>query len=90
MPAIEAWLIGGPVDGRTTPIEVDEDGSLPQAILLLQAGAYLGGRDHPSPPIQRYFRCDDSWKPPNHHRNHTSLGGKPPISRVNNAAGHYN
>ncbi|MFJ6951802.1 integrase core domain-containing protein, partial [Micromonospora aurantiaca (nom. illeg.)] len=25
----------------------------------------------------------------NHHRNHTSLGGKPPISRVNNAAGHY-
>ncbi|MGD9955238.1 MAG: IS481 family transposase [Candidatus Nanopelagicales bacterium] len=25
----------------------------------------------------------------NHHRNHTSLGGLPPISRVNNAAGHY-
>ncbi|MFD3505055.1 IS481 family transposase, partial [Streptomyces sp. NPDC058678] len=26
----------------------------------------------------------------NHHRCHTALGGKPPISRVNNAAGQYN
>ena len=25
----------------------------------------------------------------NHHRNHTALGGLPPVSRVNNAAGHY-
>jgi len=25
----------------------------------------------------------------NHHRNHTSLGGQPPITRVNNPAGHY-
>ena len=25
----------------------------------------------------------------NHHRSHTSLGGHPPISRVNNPAGHY-
>ncbi|MET8354813.1 MULTISPECIES: hypothetical protein [unclassified Micromonospora] len=59
MPAVEAWLLGGPADGRITPIEVDEDGSLPQAILLLQAGAYLGAREHPSPPVQhRYLRCD--------------------------------
>ena len=26
----------------------------------------------------------------NHHRSHTALGGRPPISRVNNPAGHYN
>jgi len=26
----------------------------------------------------------------NHHRSHTALGGKPPISRVNDPAGHYN
>jgi Integrase core domain len=26
----------------------------------------------------------------NHHRSHSALGGKPPISRVNNLAGHYN
>ncbi len=26
----------------------------------------------------------------NHHRSHTALGGKPPISRVNNASGQYN
>ena len=25
----------------------------------------------------------------NHHRNHTALGGLPPISRVSNATGHY-
>ena len=25
----------------------------------------------------------------NHHRSHTALGGKPPISRVNDPAGHY-
>lgn len=25
----------------------------------------------------------------NHHRGHTALGGQPPITRVNNAAGHY-
>ncbi|MFB7570867.1 integrase core domain-containing protein [Streptomyces sp. NPDC093064] len=25
----------------------------------------------------------------NHHRCHTALGGQPPISRVNNAAGQY-
>ena len=25
----------------------------------------------------------------NHHRCHTALGGKPPISRVNNAPGQY-
>ncbi len=25
----------------------------------------------------------------NHHRSHTALGGHPPITRVNNAAGHY-
>ena len=26
----------------------------------------------------------------NHHRNHTALGGRPPITRVTNGAGHYN
>ncbi len=26
----------------------------------------------------------------NYHRSHTALGGKAPISRVDNLAGHYN
>ncbi|MGQ5262905.1 hypothetical protein ACTWLT_19415 [Micromonospora sp. ZYX-F-536] len=65
MPAVETWLLGGPADGRITPIEVDEDGRLPQAIHLLQAGAYLGARDHPSPPVQhRYLRCGGEDDPP--------------------------
>jgi transposase InsO family protein len=25
----------------------------------------------------------------NHHRSHTALGGKPPVSRVNDLPGHY-
>ncbi|MGQ4717072.1 IS481 family transposase, partial [Streptomyces anulatus] len=25
----------------------------------------------------------------NHHRSHTALGGRPPITRVNNPAGQY-
>ena len=25
----------------------------------------------------------------NHHRSHTAIGGQPPITRVNNAAGSY-
>jgi transposase InsO family protein len=25
----------------------------------------------------------------NHHRSHSALGGKPPVSRVNNLAGYY-
>ncbi|MEV1320089.1 hypothetical protein AB0J14_28890 [Micromonospora arborensis] len=65
MPAVDVWLLGGPTDGRLTPIEVDEGGSLPQLIILLQAGAYLGARDQPSPPVQyRYRRCDSGDDPP--------------------------
>ncbi|MCO1593805.1 hypothetical protein M8C17_01345 [Micromonospora sp. RHAY321] len=65
MPAVEAWLLGGPADGRLTPIEVDENGFLPQVIILPQTGAYIGARDHPSPPVQhRYVRCADEDDPP--------------------------
>ncbi|MFJ1732079.1 IS481 family transposase, partial [Streptomyces sp. NPDC088254] len=33
---------------------------------------------------------DDFLHGYNYHRCHTALGGQPPISRVNNAAGQYN
>ncbi|KOX06659.1 hypothetical protein ADK66_22290 [Micromonospora sp. NRRL B-16802] len=65
MPAVEVWLLGGPADGRITHIEVDDDGTLPQAIVLPQSGAYLGARDHPSQPVQhRYLRCAGEVDPP--------------------------
>ncbi|WP_435204943.1 hypothetical protein [Micromonospora sp. bgisy143] len=65
MPAVDVWLLGGPADGRITPVEVNEDGSLPQAIILPQTGAYLGTRDQPSPPAHhRYLRCDGDDDPP--------------------------
>lgn len=38
----------------------------------------------------RRARALDRWLHSyNHHRGHTSLGGQPPISRVNNLPGHY-
>ncbi|MFJ6167258.1 hypothetical protein ACIQH6_19210 [Micromonospora orduensis] len=65
MPAVEAWLLGGPADGRITHIEVDDDGSLPTAIVLPQSGAYLGAREHPSQPVQhRYLGCASEVDPP--------------------------
>ena len=38
---------------------------------------------------QRTAALDDWLHLYNHHRAHTALGGRPPISRVNNAPGSY-
>jgi transposase InsO family protein len=38
---------------------------------------------------QRADALDDWLHLYNHHRAHTALGGRSPISRVNNAAGSY-
>lgn len=42
MPAVEAWFLGGRVDGRLAPVDVGEVGTLPQVVLLLQTGFYIG------------------------------------------------
>ncbi|MFI5489190.1 hypothetical protein [Micromonospora echinaurantiaca] len=65
MPAIEAWFLGGPADGRLAPVEVDAAGTLPQVVLLRQNGFYIGAADHPSHPIEhRYVRDDAQDRPP--------------------------
>lgn len=54
---------------------------------LLDEWAYL--RPYTS-NTQRTAALADFLHTYNHHRCHTALGGKPPISRVNNAPGQYN
>ncbi|MEU7810426.1 hypothetical protein AB0B18_28560 [Micromonospora chalcea] len=65
MPAVEAWFLGGPADGRLAPVEVGEAGELPQVVLLLQTGFYVGAEDHPRPPVEhRYVRDRVQDSPP--------------------------
>ncbi|QGN49819.1 hypothetical protein GKC29_25335 [Micromonospora sp. WMMC415] len=65
MPAVEAWFLGGPADGRLAPIEVGEAGELPQVVLLLQTGFYIGAEDQPRPPVEhRYVRDPVEDSPP--------------------------
>ncbi|MEU0068438.1 IS481 family transposase [Streptomyces sp. NPDC006332] len=54
---------------------------------LLEEWAYL--RPYTS-NTERAEALADFLHAYNHHRCHTALGGQPPISRVNNAAGQYN
>ncbi|SIR90600.1 hypothetical protein [Micromonospora avicenniae] len=60
MPAVEVWFLGGPIDGRLAPVEVDETGTLPQVVQLLQAGFYLGVADNPSQPIEHQYVHDEA------------------------------
>ncbi|MFD3496513.1 integrase core domain-containing protein, partial [Streptomyces sp. NPDC058690] len=53
---------------------------------LLEEWAYL--RPYTT-NIERTAALADFLHTYNHHRCHTALGGKPPISRVNNATGQY-
>ena len=55
MPAQEAWFLGGPIDGRVAPVEVDHAGSLPPYLLLLQSGAYIGSDIQPTSPVEHHY-----------------------------------
>lgn len=53
--AHEAWLLGGPVDGRFMPIEVDPDGRLPESTRLPPAGLFVGVNDAPAPIVEHVY-----------------------------------
>ncbi|MFI7578688.1 hypothetical protein [Micromonospora sp. NPDC049497] len=55
MPAVEAWFLGGPVDGRLMPVEVTADGSPPAVMKLPQTGLYAGTRDTPAPTTEHIY-----------------------------------
>lgn len=63
MAAVEAWFLGGPVDGRLMPVEVAKDGSPPAVVKLLQSGLYVGANDVAEPTVEHVYvladRVDD-------------------------------
>ncbi|MBQ0896220.1 hypothetical protein KBX37_24520 [Micromonospora sp. U56] len=59
MPAVEAWFLGGPVDGRLAPVEVDETGAPPRTLLLTQSGYYIGAADQPNQPVEHQYVRDE-------------------------------
>ncbi|MGN9807098.1 hypothetical protein [Micromonospora sp. L32] len=72
MAAVEAWFLGGPVDGRLMPVEVTADGSPPTVVRLPQTGFYVGSSDLAEPPVEYVYvladRLDDTevyqYQPP--------------------------
>lgn len=61
--AVEAWFLGGPVDGRLMPVEMAANGSPPAVVRLPQTDFYLGASDVPTPAVEHVYiladRIDD-------------------------------
>ncbi|RNM00999.1 hypothetical protein EFE23_03715 [Micromonospora solifontis] len=55
MAAVEAWFLGGPVDGRLMPVEVAADGSPPAVVKLPQTGLYVGAGDVAAPAVEHVY-----------------------------------
>ncbi|MFD4208259.1 hypothetical protein ACFWRG_19965 [Micromonospora tulbaghiae] len=64
MPALEAWFLGGPVDGRVAFVEIDDAGSLPPALVLLQSGAYIGSDIQPASTVEHHYVRENSEADP--------------------------
>ncbi|WLS43287.1 hypothetical protein Q3V37_17875 [Micromonospora profundi] len=59
MAAVEAWFLGGPIDGRLMPVEVVADGSPPAVVKLPQTGFYVEPSKFPMPAVEHvYVRMD--------------------------------
>lgn len=60
MTAIEAWLLGGPADGRIMTVELTADGEVPHLLRLPQSGVYVGASDVAAPAVEHlYVRSSD-------------------------------
>jgi transposase InsO family protein len=84
---IKEVVAGGTTPRFTKPYRPQTNGKVERFNrTLLEEWAYV--RAYPSEAARR--RRLDSWLHLyNHHRCHTALGGRPPISRVDNLTGHY-
>jgi hypothetical protein len=49
--AVEAWFLGGPIDGRLMAVETTVDGNLPEVVRLPQTGMYVGTADVARPRL---------------------------------------
>lgn len=52
---VEAWFLGGPIDGRLMPVEVAADGSPPTVVTLPQTGFYVGAKDAPASVVEHVY-----------------------------------
>jgi hypothetical protein len=64
MAVVEAWLRGGPADGRLMPVELDGSGRPPEVVELLQTGFYLGSSDTPAPAMRHEYVLVDAASEP--------------------------
>ncbi|MFU8876331.1 hypothetical protein [Micromonospora sp. SL4-19] len=55
MAAVDAWFLGGPVDGRLMPVEVTADGGPPAVVELPQTGYYIGASDIAGPTVEHVY-----------------------------------
>jgi transposase InsO family protein len=82
-----AEALGDAIHRRTQPYRPQTNGKVERFNrTLLEEWAYV--RPYPS-EAERVAAFGDFLHLYNHHRCHTALGGKPPISRVNDLSGHY-
>ena len=85
---LKELIAGGALPRRTRPYRPQTNGKVERFNrTLLEEWAYV--RTYRS-EAERRRRLDKWLHLYNHHRCHTSLGGKPPVSRVDNVPGHYN
>ncbi|MDZ5447080.1 hypothetical protein U2F26_30915 [Micromonospora sp. 4G57] len=58
--AVEAWFLGGPVDGRLMPVKTTGEGTPPEVVRMAQDGLYAGAA---VPPTEHVYvlaeRVDD-------------------------------
>jgi hypothetical protein len=57
--AVDAWFLGGPVDGRMMAVETAVDGSLPKVVRLSQTGMYVETADAAAPFIEHVYVLAD-------------------------------
>jgi hypothetical protein len=59
VPAVEAWFLGGPVDGKLLPVEVTADGSPPAVVKLPQTGVHVGASNLAAPAVEHIYVLAD-------------------------------
>ncbi|MEG3635217.1 hypothetical protein [Micromonospora palythoicola] len=61
MAAVEAWFLGGPVDGRLMLVETTAAGILPAVVRMPHAGMYVGSSESAAPVVGHLYAQSDRW-----------------------------
>ncbi|WBB93355.1 hypothetical protein [Verrucosispora sp. WMMC514] len=61
MAAVEAWFLGGPVDGRMMLVETTAAGILPAVVRMPQAGLYVGASECAMPVVAHLYAQSERW-----------------------------